>query len=152
MGIWNTVLQVTLISVKHCCICSVRSRSTITPTRWYDRVKLMSNRRRLANLSWPARKRGHWRSSVAGRSLILGRLWDLEAEENTWWRHQMEIFSALLALLRGIHRSPVNAPHKGQWRGALMFSFICARTNHRGACDLGRHHADYNVSVMQLCS
>ena len=23
------------------------------------------------------------------------------------------------------HRSPVNSPHKGQWRGALMFSMIC---------------------------
>ena len=29
----------------------------------------------------------------------------------------------------GIHRSPVNSPHKGQWRGALMFSLICAWTN-----------------------
>ena len=28
--------------------------------------------------------------------------------------------------VRGIHRSPVNSPHKGQWRGALMFSLICA--------------------------
>ena len=27
--------------------------------------------------------------------------------------------------MRGIHRSPVNSPHKGQWCGALMFSFIC---------------------------
>ena len=27
-------------------------------------------------------------------------------------------------LVRDIHRSPVNAPHKGQWRGALMFSLI----------------------------
>ena len=26
----------------------------------------------------------------------------------------------------GIHRSPVNSPHKGQWRGALIFSLICA--------------------------
>ena len=26
--------------------------------------------------------------------------------------------------VRGIHRSPVNSPHKGQWRGALMFSLI----------------------------
>ena len=26
---------------------------------------------------------------------------------------------------RGIHRSPVNSPHKGQWRRALMFPFIC---------------------------
>ena len=28
--------------------------------------------------------------------------------------------------VRGIHRSPVNSPHKGQWRGALVFSLICA--------------------------
>ena len=34
--------------------------------------------------------------------------------------------SALLALCAGIHRSPVNFPHKGQWRGALMFILICA--------------------------
>ena len=27
---------------------------------------------------------------------------------------------------RGIHRSPVNSPHKGQWRGALIFSLIYA--------------------------
>ena len=28
--------------------------------------------------------------------------------------------------VRGIHRSPMNSPHKGQWRGSLMFSLICA--------------------------
>ena len=42
-----------------------------------------------------------------------------------WWRHQMETFSALWPFVREIHRSPVNSPHKGQWRGALMFSLIC---------------------------
>ena len=48
----------------------------------------------------------------------------------TWWRHQMETFSALLALCAGgIHRSPVNSPHDGQWRGALSFSLICAWIN-----------------------
>ena len=31
--------------------------------------------------------------------------------------------------VRGIHRSPVNSPHKGQSRGALMFTLICARIN-----------------------
>ena len=31
--------------------------------------------------------------------------------------------------VRGIHRSPVNSPHKGQWRGALMFSLICVWIN-----------------------
>ena len=30
-----------------------------------------------------------------------------------WWRHQMEAFFMLLALCAGIHRWPVNSPHKG---------------------------------------
>ena len=47
----------------------------------------------------------------------------------SWWRHQVETFSALLALLLGIHRWQVNFPHKGQWRGALMFYLICAWIN-----------------------
>ena len=34
--------------------------------------------------------------------------------------------------VRGIHRSPVNSPHKGQWRGALMLSLICAWIKYRG--------------------
>ena len=31
--------------------------------------------------------------------------------------------------VQGIHQSPVNSPHKGQWRGDLMFSLIGAWTN-----------------------
>ena len=54
--------------------------------------------------------------------------------------------------VRGIHRSPVNSPHKGQWREALMFSLICARingwVNNREAGDLRRHHAHYDVTIM----
>ena len=41
--------------------------------------------------------------------------------------------------MRGIHRSPVNSPHKGQWRGALMFCLICVwinGVNNRDVCDL----------------
>ena len=44
----------------------------------------------------------------------------------TCWRHQTETFSALLDICAWIHRSPVNSRHKGQWRGALMCSLICA--------------------------
>ena len=55
----------------------------------------------------------------------------------------------------GIHRWPVNSPHKGQWRGTLKFSFICAwingRVNNREAGDLRRHRAHYDVIVM-ICS
>ena len=72
--------------------------------------------------------------------------------ELTWWRHQTETFSALLALCAGIHRSPVNSLHKVQWRGALMFSLIGAWisswVNNCEAGDLRRQHAHYDVIVM----
>ena len=78
-------------------------------------------------------------------------LWIKFTSKKTWWRHQMETFSALLAFVRGIHRSPVNSPHKGQWRGALMFSLICAWMNacvNRDAGDLRCHRAHYDITVM----
>ena len=42
---------------------------------------------------------------------------------------QMETFPAKLALCAATHRLPVNSPHKGRWRGAFMFSLICAWAN-----------------------
>ena len=41
------------------------------------------------------------------------------------WKH----FSCYWPFVRWIHRSPVNSPHKSQWRGALMFSLTCAWIN-----------------------
>ena len=64
------------------------------------------------------------------------------------WKH----FPRYWPIVRGIHRSPVNSPHKGQWRGALMFSLICAWINgwvsNREAGDLRRHRTHYDVTVM----
>ena len=40
-----------------------------------------------------------------------------------------KLFPRYWPFVRGIHRSPVNSPHKGQWRGALMFSLIYAWIN-----------------------
>ena len=40
-------------------------------------------------------------------------------------------FSRHWPVVRGIHRPPVNSPHKGQWRGALMISLIWAWMNKR---------------------
>ena len=72
--------------------------------------------------------------------------------DKSWWRHQMETFSAQWPFVRGFHRSAVNSPHKGQWRGALMFSLIWAwingSVNNREAGDLRRHRTHYDVSVM----
>ena len=62
------------------------------------------------------------------------------------------IFPRYWPFVWGIHRRTVNSPHKGQWRGALMFSFICAWinswVNNREAGDLRRHRAHYDVTVM----
>ena len=70
----------------------------------------------------------------------------------TWWRHQMETFSALLALCAVNWSVTVNSPHKGEWRIALMFSLSCAwingLVNNRDADDLRRHPAHYDVIVM----
>ena len=69
------------------------------------------------------------------------------------WKH----FPRDWPFVREIHRSPVNFPHKGQWRGALMFSLIYAWindwVNNREAGDLRRQHGHYDVIVMfcQLC-
>ena len=40
------------------------------------------------------------------------------------WKH----FPHNWSFERKIHQSPVDSPHKGQWCGTLMFSFICAWT------------------------
>ena len=68
------------------------------------------------------------------------------------WKH----FPRYWPFVWGIHRSPVNSTHKGQWRGALMFSLICAWinawVNNREAGDFRRHRAHYYVIVMQCTS
>ena len=64
------------------------------------------------------------------------------------WKH----FPRYWPFVRRIHRSPVNSLHKGQWRGALMFTLICVWingcVNNRAAGDLGRYCAHYGVTVM----
>ena len=64
------------------------------------------------------------------------------------WKH----FPRYWPFVRGIHRSPVNSTHKGQWRGALMLPLICVWTNawvsNRDAGDLRRYRVHYDVTVM----
>ena len=65
------------------------------------------------------------------------------------WKH----FPRYWPFVREIHRSPVNFPHKGQWRGALIFTLICARingwVNNHEAGDLRRNRAHRDVTVMR---
>ena len=64
------------------------------------------------------------------------------------WKH----FLRYWPFVWGIHLSPVNSPHKGQWHGTLIFSLIWAWinawVNNHEAGDLRCRHAHYDVIVM----
>ena len=83
------------------------------------KIKMKLTRRYCVPISWTI--------------VYLGIVFSIRQFSCTWWRHQMETFSALRGIqrppVRGIQRSPVNSSHKGQWRGALMFSLISAWIN-----------------------
>ena len=99
---------------------------------------------------------------------IISQSYELHDNMNTGWHEQTNItalhctphddvikwkyFPRYWPFVRGIHRAPVNSPHKGQWRGALMFSLICVGLkgwiNNREAGDLRRYRIHYDVTVM----
>ena len=64
----------------------------------------------------------------------------------------MEYFPRYWPFVGG--NSPVTGefPRNGQWRGALMFSLICARVNNREAGDLRRCRTHYDVTVMNTAN
>ena len=62
------------------------------------------------------------------------------------WKHFLRYWS----FARRIHRWGVDSPDKGQWRGALEFSFMCAwkmLSSNRDAGDFWRHGAHCNLIV-----
>ena len=86
-----------------------------------------------------------------GKTSKLRRKAGLHYDVNKW-KH----FPRYRPFVQVIHQSPVNSPHKGQWRGALVFSLICVWingwVNNREAGDLRRHRDHYDVSVMESIS
>ena len=72
-----------------------------------------------------------------------------------WWRHQMETFSALLAICAGNSPVPGEFPTQRPVTRRLIFTLICARingwVNNREAGNLSRNGGHYDVIVMQSC-
>ena len=96
----------------------------------------------------------------SGHTVLVFR--DKGDQHVCWWNYDDvmimmtssngNIFRVTGPFVRGIHRSPVISPHKGQWRRALMFSLIYASingwVNNREAGDLRSQRAHYDVTVM----
>ena len=107
------------------------------------------------SLPWLNADFNHIELRRSRRHFALGLLWYLSRnlslphhDDVIKWKH----FPRNWPFVRKIHRSPVNFPHKGQWRGALMFSLIYVWindwANNREAGDLRRQHGHYDVIVM----
>ena len=94
--------------------------------------------------------------------LLIKRYW-LSHWEAEWWISSVPSYDDVIKRKHfprywpsvwGIHRSPVNSPHKGQWRGAVMLSLIRAWikgwVNNREAGDLRCHRAHYDFTIMNI--
>ena len=101
----------------------------------------------------------HWRVCWWTKPSCYAAMLCIQHQAITWsnfyhhddvikWKH----FPRYWPFVLGIHWSPVNSPHNGQWCGSLMFSLICTRINgwinNGEAGDLRCHRAHCDVFVM----
>ena len=96
------------------------------------------------------RAKGLARKPAKHTNLFWDQAPNIEHDGVIKWKH----FPHYWSFVRGIYWSPVNSPQKGQLRGALMFSLICAWINGwaniREAGDLRRHRVHYDVTIILL--
>ena len=66
--------------------------------------------------------------SGCGKTSLMAKAYSMVSDKKNAFPHDDVIkwnhFPRYWPSVWGIHRSPVNSHHKGQWRGALMFSLI----------------------------
>ena len=89
--------------------------------------------------------------------VIRFNVWECSSAWAVYLNHHDDVikwiyFPRYWPFVRRIHRSPVNSPHKGQWRGALMCSLVCVWingwVNNGEAGDLRRHRPHYDAFLM----
>ena len=102
----------------------------------------------LLALSWNVFCGIHPRAISQGMPQTTSTKISLKHDDVIKWKH----FPRHWPFVRGIQRSPVNSPHKGEWPGPLLFSLICVWingwVNNREAGDLRRYRIHYDVIVM----
>ena len=105
-----------------------------------------SQEKHTENYSWQTRIGHVWAGSMTSQHATFAFV--VLHDDVIKWKH----FPRNWPFVREIHRSPVNFPHKGHWRGALMFSLVYAWindwVNNREAGHLRRQHGHYDVIVM----
>ena len=121
---------------------------------WLDDVECSGDDQTLSDCAHPGWGVENCRHSEDASVICSGK-WEVNCTNTVLWRHQLETFPRYWPLVRGIHRLPVDSPHKGKWTGSSVFCLICAWTNgwanNHDAGDLRRHRAHYDVTVMESC-
>ena len=159
-GLEASQQQATRCSNHHCGVTRVVKRKILMTLRLKYMVVSQSKRGNLTehNTTRYIKQENGW-AGVIHCFTVVSRMvaylcWrivvNLQHDDVIKWKH----FPSYWTFVRGIHRSPVDSPHKGQWRGALMCSLICAWingwVNNHKAGDLRRHRAHYDVIVMGI--
>ena len=141
---WNGANMPTPQLPMHRVLCSLVHSHSIIHLNYWNLCRLgcaiMLSATLLAPTRYEAVSKHHAATNVTIITYILRRLWNIEEigkftekYANTVANHDDVInwkyFPRYRPFVRGIHRPPVNSPHKGQWRGALMFSLICTLIN-----------------------
>ena len=129
----------------------ISSFLSLQDRRYYSAKELGSNELCCARSRYQGQGQvitSHTRVHTVGCNYLSLALMPTFHDDVIKWKH----FPRNWPFVREIHRSPVNFPHKGQWRGTLMFSFNYAWindwVNNREAGDLRRQHGHYDVIVM----
>ena len=106
------------------CLFGARASATIIMTqtgRWIMRFPFLCNVAAMIGNDLSTTKGLCYHTQPRTRDQPVKRTHIQHAFDSMAWWH----FPRYWPFVRGIHRSPVNSPHRGQWRGALMFSLIC---------------------------
>ena len=96
-----------------------------------------------------------WRESIG--FVRLNKRWNKEWScqvRSLLWLHddviKLKHFPCSRPFVREIHWSPVNFPHKGQWRGALIHAWNDSWANNGDTGELRRYRGYYDLIVMLL--
>ena len=126
---------------------SARMALVIPPYNWYENSKWMDFSSNLGLTLVVMMPPVDWIFIVMGHRLRSQIVFGIH-DDVIKWKH----FPRYWPFMRGVHRWPVNSPHKGQWHGALMLRLICAWindwVNNREAGDLRRYRSHYDVIVI----
>ena len=148
-------LSVVKLILYHCCVFGKISKcmQLVMGGRIIDCKMSFERKTGITTVPWPYLHRSHYLRICRGFSNAITYL--IESLTTLTFFHDDVIKWKRFPLywpLVGLHWSPVISRHKGQWRGALILSLICAWIkswiNDRDAGDLRRHPAHYGDVVM----